>query len=173
MKDILEQRSQWFKKYAQRLEEGTIEPPLPGVRYTCPCCGYLTLSQRGGFEICELCRWEDDGQDDPHAGEVWGGANGRYSLSEARHNFKRYLTMYSPNDPQRRLGGNTNTSLEEQAKRAIITAFESMTDVSDKVSIDKLWQHIFENEAILKSEVRRRVQEYEAQAKKNDGHGQS
>jgi hypothetical protein len=173
MNDTLEHRSQWFKKYAQRLEEGTIEPPLPGVRYTCPCCGYLTLSQRGSFEICELCRWEDDGQDDPHADEVWGGPNGRYSLSEARQNFKDYLIKYSPNDPKRRLGGNTNSSLEEQAKRAIITAFESMIDVSDEVTIGTLWQRIFENEAILRSEVRRRVHEFEAQAKKNDSQGQS
>ena len=173
MKDNLKQRSQWFKKYSQRLDEGTIEPPLSGVRYPCPCCGYLTLSQRGGFEICELCRWEDDGQDDPHADEVWGGPNGRYSLSEARQNFERYLIKYSPGDPKRRLGGNTNTSLEEQAKRAIITAFESMIDVSDEGTIDTLWQRIFENEVILKSEVRRRVSEYEAQAKKNEGLGQS
>jgi len=165
-KDILEHRSQWFKKYARRLEEGTIKPPHPGARYPCPCCGYPTLSERGGFEICELCRWEDDGQDDPHADEVWGGPNGRYSLSEARQNFKSYLIMYSPDIPTKRIGGNNNTPLEEQAKRAIIEAFESMIAVSDEVTIGTLWQSIFENEAILKSEVRRRVQEYETQAKK-------
>jgi hypothetical protein len=33
------------------------------------------LSERGGYEICRLCNWEDDGQDDPHAEEVWGGPN--------------------------------------------------------------------------------------------------
>ncbi|MFF0191160.1 CPCC family cysteine-rich protein [Streptomyces sp. NPDC005244] len=22
--------------------------------YRCPCCGYLTLGQRGGFEICHV-----------------------------------------------------------------------------------------------------------------------
>jgi len=30
----------------------------------CPCCGHLTLRERGGFELCPECDWEDDGQDD-------------------------------------------------------------------------------------------------------------
>ncbi|MEA3320951.1 MAG: CPCC family cysteine-rich protein [Bacillota bacterium] len=41
-------------------------------RETCPCCGYPPLEERGNFEICILCNWEDDGQDDPYADEVWG-----------------------------------------------------------------------------------------------------
>jgi hypothetical protein len=27
---------------------------------TCPCCGYLTLSKPGTYEICPICFWEDD-----------------------------------------------------------------------------------------------------------------
>ncbi|MEK4525284.1 CPCC family cysteine-rich protein [Paenibacillus sp. FSL H8-0104] len=61
-------------------------------RYKCPCCGYLTLFEL--FEICSMCNWEDDGQDDSHAEERWGGPNGDYTLSEARANFKRHLHMY-------------------------------------------------------------------------------
>ncbi len=57
--------------------------------YRCPCCGYLTLFGRGGFEICEVCYWEDDGQDDHDAREVRGGPNGRLSLEVARENFKK------------------------------------------------------------------------------------
>lgn len=26
----------------------------------CPCCGYLTLTNRHDFEICPVCSWEDD-----------------------------------------------------------------------------------------------------------------
>ena len=32
--------------------------------YTCPGCGFPTLTARGSFEICVTCSWEDDGQDD-------------------------------------------------------------------------------------------------------------
>lgn len=27
----------------------------------CPCCGYRTLHERGTYEICCVCFWEDDG----------------------------------------------------------------------------------------------------------------
>lgn len=62
----------------------------------CPCCGFQSLTERGNYEICPLCKWEDDGQDDPHADEVWGGPNDDYSLSEARKNFKSNASMYRP-----------------------------------------------------------------------------
>ncbi|MFH8776088.1 CPCC family cysteine-rich protein [Streptomyces sp. NPDC017958] len=56
--------------------------------YPCPCCGFLTLDQRGCFEICPVCFWEDDGQDDDDADRVRGGPNGRLSLTEARRSFR-------------------------------------------------------------------------------------
>lgn len=28
----------------------------------CPCCGYLTLPERGQYDICPVCLWEDDGR---------------------------------------------------------------------------------------------------------------
>lgn len=58
-----------------------------GGPYQCPCCGYLTLAERGLYEICAVCFWEDDGQDDHDADRVRGGPNGRLSLTEARRNF--------------------------------------------------------------------------------------
>jgi hypothetical protein len=56
----------------------------------CPCCGYKTLSHRAGFEICPVCYWEDDGQDDDDAAEVRGGPNAGLSLVEARANFRAF-----------------------------------------------------------------------------------
>ena len=53
----------------------------------CPCCGNLTLGARKEYEICPVCFWEDDGQDDESADEVWGGPNGALSLTEARRNY--------------------------------------------------------------------------------------
>lgn len=58
-------------------------PPLP-----CPCCGYVTLPSRGAYDICPICLWEDDGQDDGDAEDKRGGPNG-VSLTAARINFLR------------------------------------------------------------------------------------
>lgn len=57
------------------------------TRHPCPCCGNLTLEEQppGTYEICEICRWEDDPVqfDDPGYA---GGAN-RISLNEARRQW--------------------------------------------------------------------------------------
>ncbi|MBV9241580.1 MAG: hypothetical protein JO314_06190 [Acidobacteria bacterium] len=55
-----------------------------GQPYACPCCGEHTLYERGGDEICRICKWEDDGQDDHDADNVRGGPNESLSLTEAR-----------------------------------------------------------------------------------------
>lgn len=39
------------------------------------------------FEICPVCFWEDDGQDDHDADVVRGGPNRSLSLQDARLNF--------------------------------------------------------------------------------------
>jgi Cysteine-rich CPCC len=59
--------------------------------FTCPGCGYPTLSERGGYEICDVCNWEDDNQDDKEANKVWGGPNGYLSLTENRINIGTVL----------------------------------------------------------------------------------
>ena len=58
-----------------------------GGPYLCPCCGFLTLPERGGYDICPVCFWEDDGQDDHDADEVRGGPNYTLSLTETRANY--------------------------------------------------------------------------------------
>ena len=55
----------------------------------CPCCKHLTLTSQGSFECCPVCYWEDDGQDEDTADEVWGGPNGSLSLRQAQENFKQ------------------------------------------------------------------------------------
>ncbi|MFG2208682.1 CPCC family cysteine-rich protein [Streptomyces sp. NPDC048638] len=67
--------------------DATQEPPTGKV--ACPCCGFLTLEHRAFYEICPVCRWEDDGQDDRNADEHIGGPN-RVSLTEARNNYARF-----------------------------------------------------------------------------------
>ncbi len=55
--------------------------------YRCPCCKFKTLHGRGPDEICCVCFWHDDGQDEAEADEVWGGPNKQLSLREAQRNF--------------------------------------------------------------------------------------
>lgn len=54
-------------------------------RERCPCCRYYSLPQRGEYDICPVCFWEDDGSEDP---ERRSGPN-RMTLREARENFAR------------------------------------------------------------------------------------
>lgn len=57
-------------------------------RFPCPCCGHLTLaSGPGDYELCPVCRWEDDG------GQLRfpmrpDGANG-ISLVEAQRSYAK------------------------------------------------------------------------------------
>ena len=67
-------------------------------KFVCPCCNYPTLSGRMSYEICGLCDWEDDGQGDGDADQLAGGPNSNYSLTEARENFEKHLTMYRLSD---------------------------------------------------------------------------
>jgi len=62
---------------------------INGPPFSCPCCGNRTLGEREGYEICPVCFWEDDGQDDHDADIVRGGPNYDLSLTAARENFKR------------------------------------------------------------------------------------
>jgi hypothetical protein len=40
---------------------------LPFGMVACPCCGHATLSARGEHQLCPVCLWDDDGQDDSPA----------------------------------------------------------------------------------------------------------
>jgi hypothetical protein len=75
----------------------------------CPCCRSKTLPARGEDEICPVCFWEDDGQDDADADVVLGGPNGSLSLTQARENFRklgacdaRFLGKVRPPRPDER-----------------------------------------------------------------------
>ena len=48
----------------------------------CPCCRMHLFEEKGGYEICPVCGWEDDPvqRRDP---DFAGGAN-KMSLNEAR-----------------------------------------------------------------------------------------
>lgn len=114
-------------------------------REKCPCCGFPTLEERRLFEICELCNWEDDGQEDPNADEIWGGPNGDYSLTEARKNFKENLIMYR--DRKNILG---QTDKEIETKKSLISVFVELDKCEpDSLEYKELWRKIETYEKIL------------------------
>jgi rubredoxin len=55
-------------------------------KHACPVCGHHTLSERGAYQICAVCGWEDDPAQsaDP---DLAGGAN-RESLDQARETWR-------------------------------------------------------------------------------------
>ena len=83
--EIVAQRVAWFEAYTSQLN---VMAPPGDEPYTCPCCGYPTLRERGSYEICPYCDWEDDGQDDHDSWIVRGGPNGALSLDAARAEYE-------------------------------------------------------------------------------------
>ncbi|WP_420130666.1 CPCC family cysteine-rich protein [Longimicrobium sp.] len=65
----------------------TLEIPAEPILHPCPCCGFRTMpdEERGSFDICPVCGWEDDRLQyaDP---DYRGGAN-EISLNQARAQF--------------------------------------------------------------------------------------
>ncbi len=112
-------------------EQRLFEQVQEGVRATCPSCGYPTINGRGAFDICPLCGWEDDGQDDaergpsgsPRPADVVGGVNSDYALTEARRNFAEYVTMYRPTDRD-----FERERAQTDVKRRIIAAYDRAVD---------------------------------------------
>jgi hypothetical protein len=72
------------------IEEVTRTLAMSDEMYTCPCCGYKTLSDQppGTYEICPICFWEDD-QIQFNDPDYEGGAN-KVSLKQAQNNFKEF-----------------------------------------------------------------------------------
>lgn len=94
--ELVAQRVRWFEEYtAQR----NVFAPVRDTPYSCPCCGHRTLTERGGYEICRVCDWEDDGQDDHDSHVVRGGPNGRLSLDDARQRFDAGGGERRPHEP--------------------------------------------------------------------------
>ena len=88
MKTLFERRI-YFNKYLPKLEGADNRNDIKDLANTCPACGFPSLEKRCSWEICIICFWEDDGQDDPDADEIWGGPNSDYSLTEYRQEWEQ------------------------------------------------------------------------------------
>jgi hypothetical protein len=152
-------RRKFFDSYGNRDNEHAAKLPPRGIRFTCPCCGYPTLAGRATFEICSLCWWEDDGQDDEDAETVRGGSNHHYSLAEARLNFEDYMVMYPP-ESDIRIGGPDSDEIKA-IKRTIIAAFDQMMSAPPAAELDRLWDIVGEGESALSKDLCRLIDEHE------------
>jgi hypothetical protein len=117
------------------IEEYTSENGEKVKLWECPCCGYPTLTQLDHYEICYLCDWEDDGQEDDDADRVRGGPNSDYSLTEARENFKKYLNMYRPHDGREDVFDNKTIN---SIKMQIIKLFKEINKNNREETIQKI-----------------------------------
>lgn len=106
-----EDPSQVLADWQARLDYTLHEAKKDRSLVRCPCCWYHTLEGEGN-EVCSVCYWEDDGQDDPHADEVRGGPNADLSLTQARDNFERLEAC------QERLRGSVIRNPEKYYRRA-------------------------------------------------------
>ncbi|WP_375374016.1 CPCC family cysteine-rich protein [Hymenobacter sublimis] len=101
---------------------------------TCPACGYPTLGERNSWEICTICRWEDDGQDEEEADEVWGGPNGGYSLTEWRLEVATMLAALQTD--------SVDLQPEQKAIEAILRIIQVTIDTCQHTDIVALQKQI-------------------------------
>lgn len=123
--------------FAELKKIGVNESEIDGTplkMQACPCCGYRTIDIRGDFDICRVCWWEDDGQDNNNAGASYGGPNG-ISLSQARYNFIQYgiydpsrSDLYKIRDPKEKYAIGRVFALKEN----ILSEIESSWQVNMK-----------------------------------------
>jgi len=137
---------------------------LKNKRYICHCCGYPTLDEKASYDICILCNWEDDGQDDLDADLINGGPNGNYSLTEARENFRKYLIMYSPDGEMRITGGDTKEEVE--VKKLLVNVYEVIFKEKNSIKLDKLCTLVYELEDRLRKITSNKIKGYENNLKR-------
>lgn len=134
------------------------------TRFFCPCCGYPTLDERADYDICVLCNWEDDGQDDLDANLVKGGPNSDYSLTEARENFRKYLVIYSPDRDMRITGYDTKE--EKIVKKELIKVYNEIMEEKNSIQLDKIWNLAYNLENRLHKITSEKIREYENNLKR-------
>lgn len=123
------------------------------VRVPCPCCGYPTLERRDAYEICHLCIWEDDGEDDATTHDWGGGPNGAYSLTEARSNFVTFGTMYHP-DNNNTVSGNDSEEITA-LKQELMALYEALPGLTEGEVVPH-WKVILDQERSLRKAEEKR-----------------
>lgn len=85
MKESFGVRNSWLQTRLREVGETVEIVGEPETMVECRCCGSLSLHERGAYEICPVCFWEDDGLQDL---DRVSGPN-HMTLREGKENFKR------------------------------------------------------------------------------------
>lgn len=111
------------------------------IRFSCPCCGYPSLTSRGMTEICPLCEWQDDGRDNAQADLVpTSGCNSPWSLAQARSNFETHGCKYDPSAHYYdQYKAHQHPSMLT-AKDRLIAKFEQLLDIDPA---NKTWMKVW------------------------------
>ncbi|GCE08215.1 hypothetical protein KDAU_55440 [Dictyobacter aurantiacus] len=86
---LLEEHRQQFTPIDWKQMTIQLQPAENG-KYRCPCCGYRTLNDRCEYELCAVCGWQDDGQDNWDATTNRPLSPNHMSLALARENYQRF-----------------------------------------------------------------------------------
>lgn len=97
--------------------------------FLCPCCKYPTLTAREAYEVCPLCRWEDDGQGDADADDLAEDSPNGRSLTHARANFTAHLDQFDADT-------RPKTLQDPNPTRQHLLAYVARVQAGEKLGID-------------------------------------
>ncbi|MBN9329087.1 MAG: hypothetical protein ABT03_08450 [Comamonas sp. SCN 67-35] len=130
-------RRMFFERHRKTHNEG---------HWACPVCGYPTLGNRQSHDMCRVCQWECEGQDDPDADEAWGsGPNHGVSLSQARRNFEATRSMWPPEEAVRGGPHRFDALFSEAAlasKNELCALLDGLMALESPQDIARQWQLI-------------------------------
>lgn len=80
-------KNEYLSKLASEiLREKVVVEGTPEKLFACPCCKYETLKDRGSYDICPMCFWEDDGSNDT----LRYSAPNHMTLAEGKSNYAKF-----------------------------------------------------------------------------------
>jgi hypothetical protein len=85
MEETVGVRNSWLRAQLESSDGPVMIVGEPEAMLECRCCEYHTIRERGHYEICPVCFWEDDGM---QALDRMSGPN-HMTLQQARDNLAR------------------------------------------------------------------------------------
>jgi hypothetical protein len=79
----------------------TARPQRDAPRWTCPCCGLITLTTTGHYEQCPACRWTDDPLQMSHHDQMFGFNESSLRMAQQSHALDRLAEPFTGVDHNR------------------------------------------------------------------------
>lgn len=116
----------------------------PDPMRSCPCCGYKTLPERGDYDLCPVCLWEDEGVN------PWefSGPNAQ-TLVEAQQEF------LAEHRPYRHRPGKVRAPRPNEARDPDWRTFELTDELLERVArANEEWEReLAEEERLADQEI--------------------